>query len=74
MPYSRVYEFLSRRWWLAVFFLGWTALAALAVAWLVGDATNAGNRVIRVGPEEAKAWGIIDQIHVNRAASDALTT
>ena len=47
----------SRRWLVAVFFLGWTVLAALAVGWLISNAASSGNTVIRVGPEEAKAWG-----------------
>lgn len=48
----------SRRWLVALFFLGWTALAAISVGWLISNAANLGNTVIRVGPEEAKAWGV----------------
>src|SRR5437899_2208204 len=45
-----------RRWLIAAGFLCWTALAALAVAWLVANANHAGNTVIRLGAEEAKSW------------------
>ena len=48
----------SRRWLLALLFLGWTAFAAIAVTWLLGLAAEAGNTVIRLGPEEAKSWGV----------------
>ena len=48
----------SRRWLVALFFLGWTVLAALSIAWLIGNAAELGNAVIRVGPEEAKAWSV----------------
>ena len=33
-------------------------MAAVSVGWLINDAANSGNAVIRVGPEEAKAWGV----------------
>lgn len=48
----------ARRWLVVVFFLCWTVLAAIAVGWLIGDAANSGNTVIRVGAEEARAWGV----------------
>ena len=47
-----------RRWLVALFFIGWTILAALGIAWLIGNAADLGNKVIRVGPEEAKAWSV----------------
>lgn len=45
-----------RRWLLIACLIGWTGLAAAAVAWLISDAANLGNAVIRVGAEEPKAW------------------
>ena len=48
----------SRRWLVALFFLGWSVLAALCIGWLIGNAADLGNAVIRVGPEEAKAWSV----------------
>src|ERR1043166_9577784 len=46
----------SRHWLVAVFFVCWTALAAGAVWWLINDAAQSANTVIRVNPGEAKAW------------------
>lgn len=45
-----------RRWWLGAFFLCWTALAAVAVWWLIGDKAEWENKVIRVGPDQVKTW------------------
>ena len=33
-------------------------MATITVGWLIGDAAKSGNTVIRVGPEESKAWGV----------------
>jgi signal transduction histidine kinase len=47
-----------RRWLVAVFFISWTALAAVAVWWLINDAAKSENTVIRVSPGEVKAWSV----------------
>jgi len=38
----------SRQWLVAVFFICWTLLAAVAVWWLISDAAKSGDTVIRV--------------------------
>ncbi len=53
----------SRRWLGATFFVGWTALAAFAVWWLITDAARSGDTVIRVSPGEVKAWSV--RLHEN---------
>jgi hypothetical protein len=46
-------------------FACWTALAVAAIWWLVSDAANSGNTVIRIGQGEAKTWST--RLHDNVA-------
>lgn len=48
----------TRQWLVAAFFICWTALAAISVWWLIGDAAKSENTVIRVNPGEVKAWSV----------------
>ena len=48
----------SRRWLIAVFFLCWTVLTAVALSWLIGDNSKSGDTVIRISPGEVKAWSV----------------
>ena len=48
----------ARRWQVVGLFLCWTAVAATTIWWLIADAANPGNTVIRVGSEEFKSWGV----------------
>jgi hypothetical protein len=44
----------SCQWLVAVFFICWTLLAAVAVWWLISDAAKSSNTVIRVNAGEAR--------------------
>lgn len=48
----------SRRGWWLVLLLGWTAVVAGVVWWLAHNNGRAEDRLIRIGPGEAKSWAV----------------